>query len=156
MFTIEIRRQPAAIIAAIPHQGIRKDRRRLRPVLADDRGGGTGRSARRPVAFSYDDPSATPEAELRAHAGTLLPVGTEVPDTFDRIDVPEGEIGVVTVRGPSEGLAAAWAATCAEPLPAAGRKPGSFRPWEVYLNCEDTMASEDLPTEICVPLEGRP
>jgi len=155
MFTIEIRQQPALTIAAVPHQGdytqVDASFARLRDKLA---AAGIADRAGLPVGFYYDDPAATPERELRAHCGMVLDPGVDVPDGFDRIDVPAGEIGVVAVRGPYSNLGEAWEATYVELLPASGRAPGAFRPWEVYLNCPDQTAPEDLLTEICVPLLG--
>lgn len=154
MQEIRIETRPAFTVAAIPHRGAYQE---ISPTfvelfrVAGEKGlyGRIGDS----LGIYYDDPSTTPEEDLRAHVGFELTEG-EVPEGMERVDVPEMEVAVVTVKGPYTQLHEAWSLTYAELLPGTGREPGDFPPYERYLNDPHDTAPEDLLTQICVPLKA--
>ena len=154
MFDVTTRVQPGFTVAALAHRGpyaeIGDGFRRLGELMGR---AGLLNIIENTVGFYYDDPTATPPAELRSHAGATLKAGVAVPDGAERIEVAESEIAVVTVKGPYSQIAAAWKTIYGDFLPSSGREIGDRPPYERYLNEPMVTAEADLLTEICVPLK---
>lgn len=105
------------------------------------------------VGISHDDPSITAEGKLRYDACI----------TVDREVAPEGEVGVATIaggkyavfthRGPYQRLSDSYREIYGAWIPSSGVKLRDVPGLEIYLNSPDQVKSEELLTEICVPIE---
>jgi len=107
------------------------------------------------LGIFYDNPDATPEAELRSKA-CFIPAdnapAVEPAPPVERITVPGGEYAVLLHTGPYAGLKSAYQWLYGQWLPASGRAAADSPPFEVYLNTPDEVAPQDLLTEIHMPL----
>jgi AraC family transcriptional regulator len=148
-----LRNEPARRLAALPHSGPYVEISRAFAklgALAGARGlFGPGAEM---IGVYYDDPHATPAAELRSHAGLTLaaPVALEPP--LEEVLLPAGEYAVLVHKGPYAGLQASYDRLYGQWLPASGREPANSPVFENYLNTPGETAPDDLLTEICVPL----
>lgn len=153
MHPVTIETAPAFHIAAIPHHGaypgIGATFGRLYVALKAQ--GLFVRIAGPGVAVYHDDPSVTPVADLRAQAGVVVTPGP-LPEGFDAVDIPGGKQAVLHLKGPYDGLAAAWDWLYGTWLPQSGEVPADRPPFETYLNSPFDTAPADLITEIRVPL----
>lgn len=153
MYPVEIRNEPARRIAALPHKGpyneISRAYDKLGAVLGTR---GLWPQAGEMVAVYYDDPSATPAADLRSHAGVVFGPAVALDAPLEVVNLPPGPHAVLTYRGPYSGLAAAYDQIYARWLPGSGRQPAESPVFEIYRNTPMDTAPEDLLTEICVPL----
>lgn len=152
MFPTDIRETGETVLAAAPHRGAYQD-------IGAAFGAMTGRLAAAgfppgPGPFFgiyYDDPSETPVAALRSHAGQELPSGAAVPEGLDRVVLPAGRFLVCTCRGPYAKLPEAWAWTYAKALPEGGHALRDGAPFERYVTMVPGRP-EDNVTEIWVPV----
>jgi AraC family transcriptional regulator len=155
MYPTEIRQDPARRLGALPHRGpyneIGRAYAKLGAVLGTR---GLWPQAGAMVAVYYDDPDATPPAELRAHAGVAFGPDAALDPPLEVVHLPGGPHAVMTYRGPYAGLGAAYGLLFGQWLPASGREPADSPVFEIYLNSPMDTAPEDLLTEICVPLKG--
>lgn len=153
MYPVEIRTEPARNLGALPHHG---------PYLEisrafDKLGALIGARGRWPqaghiVGVYYDDPAATPAADLSSHAGLELPETTPITAPLELVRLPPGPHAVLRYHGPYSGLPAAYDQLFRNWLPGSGRQPADSPMFEVYLNTPMDTAPEDLVTEICLPL----
>ena len=105
------------------------------------------------IGICHDDPEVTPPEKIRYDACIT------VDDDFQ----PEGEVGVQVISagdygmtthvGPYNRLGETYARLCGQWAPTSGRELKSSPCFEVYLNCPDDTAPEDLLTDVYVPLE---
>jgi AraC family transcriptional regulator len=153
MHPVTIETAAALHVAAIPHHGAYPDigatfttlfERLLAAGLAQRFSGPT-------VAVYYDDPSDTPVTELRAHAGIVVTPGA-LPEGFDTVDIPGGRQAVLILKGPYDGIPAAWDWLYGTWLPQSGEVPADRPPFETYPNSPLDTAPADLITEIRLPL----
>jgi AraC family transcriptional regulator len=102
----------------------------------------------------YDDPEATPAAELRSDAGVIVPQEFVTDDPrVHVVDIAGGMYAVGTHVGPYDGLPNAWGEMVGQWLPSSGYTFGDSPGFERYLdNCPEVPAAE-LRTEICVPIQ---
>jgi len=153
MFDVTIRTLPDAEAAALPHTGaynqIGATFMKMGRLMAET---GLGHHVQAGIGIYYDSPGQVPEAELRAHAGCIVPPGTPLPAGFDRVILPGGRTAVLTVRGPYSAIPAGWDYLYGTWLPRSGETPANRPPYELYPNDMATTPPEDLITEICVPL----
>lgn len=153
MYDVILRDDPARRLAAMPHTGpyteIGRAFEKLGAVV-----GGRGLFARagHMVGVYYDDPSATPAAALRSHAGFEMPADVAIEPPLEVVTLPAGPHAVLRFRGPYSGLPAAYDQLFGLWLPGSGRAPADSPVFEVYLNSPMDTAPEDLLTEICLPL----
>lgn len=148
-----IRKEPARRLAAIAHRGpyieIARAFAKL-GTLAGSRGlFGPGAEM---IGVYYDDPHATPAADLRSHAGLRVADGAVIEPPLAEVLLPAGDYAVLTHRGPYAGLQASYDRLYGHWLPASGREPADSAVFENYLNTPGEVAPDDLLTEICVPL----
>jgi AraC family transcriptional regulator len=104
------------------------------------------------VAINYDNPDATPEAQLRSFAGGELQ-GGPTPDGLEDATIAAGRVAVLTYKGPYAGISAAYHSLFGNWLPEAGEEPAEAPCCEIYLNNSREVAPEELLTEICLPLK---
>lgn len=155
MFDVSIRQEPPRHIFAVAHRGpymhIAQAFEKL-GALAQSRG--LYAHARGMVGVYYDDPAAVPAKDLRSHAGLVVDPALPEVDGLDVIDLPGCETAVLRFRGHYSGLPAAYDYLYGQWLPHSGREAGDSPVTEVYLNTPMDTKTEDLLTEICVPLAG--
>lgn len=106
----------------------------------------------RMIALYHDDPETTPAAELRADAALILRDDVAVPEGLSEVTLPAGRYARVTHRGSYAGLGDAWARLMGEWLPRSGHRVGEGAPYEMYVNNPLTTATEDLHTDLYLPL----
>ena len=104
------------------------------------------------AAVYYDNPSETPEPELKSAAGIIVDATFDMPRDLREITLGGTRCAVWTLKGPYSGLPAAWNALYCDYLPSTGETPADLPPFEVYLNTPGEVPDEELITEICVPL----
>jgi AraC family transcriptional regulator len=154
MFPVEITEVPARRLAAMSHRGpyheIGRAFEKLSAVL-------TARNAwpqvRGMVAVYYDDPDATPAAELRSHAGFALADGADVPEGLEAVAIASGPAAILHFKGPYAGLSAAYGYLYGPWLGQSGREPADAPSYEVYLNSPMDTAPDDLLTDLVLPLK---
>ncbi|MEM1237077.1 MAG: AraC family transcriptional regulator [Pseudomonadota bacterium] len=105
------------------------------------------------VGIFYDDPSTTPEEELRSHAGAVVTAEMEIPGDMDEIAIAPGRLAKLRLKGPYSGLAAAYDYFYGEWLQASGEEPADAPSFELYVNSPMDTAPDGLLTDICMPLK---
>lgn len=154
MFPVEIRKMPAARVAALPHRGsyqaIGASFGRLWQRLGET--GLVARIAGPGIGIYHDAPGSVAEADQRAHAGVVIDPEADLPAEFDEVLLPAGRAAVLTFRGPYDGLSQAWSHVYGVWLPASGEEAADSPPYERNLNNPMDTAPEDLITEIVLPL----
>jgi AraC family transcriptional regulator len=154
MYPVSIRTDAARRLAAVPHQGAYHDiNRAFEKLFATIVARGQIKDTGLMVGVYYDDPSVTPLADLRSHAGAI--VGDDVPlaAPLEDVRLPAGRHAVLTFTGPYAGLPAAYDQLYGNWLPASGEAPADTPPFEVYLNSPMDTPQDRLMTEICMPLK---
>lgn len=106
----------------------------------------------RMIALYHDDPETTAPADLRADAALIVRDDVALPDGLTEATLPAGRYARVTHRGSYAGLGDAWARLMGEWLPRSGHRVGAGAPYEMYVNNPMTTATEDLLTELYLPL----
>ena len=154
MSDIALRDHPARRLAAVPHSGpyheIGRAFERLSAVMASR---DLFRHAGTMVGVYYDNPSVTPPAELRSHAG-FETADLRITDPLVSVTLAGGPHAVLTHRGPYAGLPAAYDELFGLWLPQSGREAADEPAFEIYLNTPMDTAAEDLLTELWLPLRG--
>jgi AraC family transcriptional regulator len=154
MHPVTIRTEPARRLAAMPHRGpytqIAAAFQKLGATLVT-RGLHDARSLM--IAVYYDDPSATPETDLRSDAGVEVGPDQPIAAPLEEVLLPAGRHAVLTFSGPYAGLPAAYDQLYGIWLPESGETPADSPVFEIYRNTPMDTAPEDLITEICVPLQ---
>jgi AraC family transcriptional regulator len=150
---VEIRQEPARRLACVAHRGAYHDIgqafEKLYTLMVTRQ---LGSHAGQMIGVYYDDPSAVPLADLRSHAGFVLPDDMPITSPLEEVILPAGRQAVLTHIGPYAGLPAAYDQLFALWLPKSGEEPGLSPTFEVYLNSPMEVSQEDLRTEIHLPL----
>jgi DNA gyrase inhibitor GyrI len=104
------------------------------------------------IGVCYDSPDVTPPEELRYDACLTVNDQFQATGEVGVQKLPGGHYAVLTLRGPSSGLAGAYRWLFNEWLPTSGRELRTAPCLEVYVNDPATTPPEDLVTEIYLPL----
>jgi AraC family transcriptional regulator len=104
------------------------------------------------LALYHDDPETTPPAELRSDAALVVRDGVGLPSDLSEATLPAGRYAKTSHRGAYSGLGDTWARLMGEWLPRSGFRVGAGPSYEVYVTDPRTTASEDLVTDLYVPL----
>ena len=106
----------------------------------------------RSIGVYYDDPTATPEEELRARACVITdaPIAIEAP--LQRTEVTGGIYAVLRHKGPYADMKAAYLWLYGQWLVQSGREAADAPVFEEYLNSPRDTAPKDLLSDICLPL----
>lgn len=99
----------------------------------------------------YDDPSVTPAADLRSHAGVLW-AGDKVPDGLEEVHLTGGRYAILHFKGPYSGLSDAYNFLYGSWLSASQESLRDAPSFEHYLNDPTDTAPADLRTDIYMPL----
>lgn len=155
MYPVETRPTEDPIqIAALPHTGpyieIGRSFAQVSTVFSAR---GFWPQAQGMIGLYYDDPDSTPEAELRAHAGIIVPEDFAVPDALEEIRVPSQRYAVATYTGPYAGLKQCYDWFFGTWLPASGEEAAEAPCMELYMNSPQDTAPPDLVTKIFMPLQ---
>ena len=100
-----------------------------------------------------DDPSKTPQDQLRSAAAVLIPEGAAIPEGLVEERVDGGRFACVTHVGSYEQLGNSWMRLKRELIPAGGHVLRDATSYEFYLNDPGQVPESELKTEICVPIE---
>ncbi len=150
---VEYKDMPALRVAAVRHQGpyhqISEAFARLGQVAAS---GGLQDAAGAMLAIYYDDPTATPVAELRSEAGLVVSAGTAIPPGLVEVEVPAGRYAVTTYQGPYEFLGEVWAKLREQVATKEGQPPRRGPSYEIYRNTPETAPPGKLLTELHLPV----
>ncbi|MEP6655183.1 MAG: GyrI-like domain-containing protein, partial [Myxococcales bacterium] len=104
------------------------------------------------LALYHDDPETTPRGELRSDAALVVRDDVELPSGLSEVTLPAGRYAKASHRGAYSGLGDAWARLMGEWLPRSGFRVGGGPSYEVYVSDPRTTATEDLVTDLYVPL----
>ena len=119
------------------------------------------------LSICHDDPDITPPEKCRMDVCVTLPAGVDetspaVKKVLEQKDIylhtvgrSDGDYAAVQVRGPYSLLHSMYRSLYGQWLPQSGREPEDTPCIEVYYNCPETTAPEDLLTEIFVPLKPK-
>jgi AraC family transcriptional regulator len=156
MYPVEIRHLPAMQTVTVDHQGDYMEIGKafetlygclgMRQLFQPDM---------RMVGIYLDDPTVTPQAELRSKAGVihsspLAEGASQAP--LSPSTIHSGDYAVLKYRGPYANMREAYQWLYGQWLPASGRDAADAPVFEEYLNNPRTTAPADLLTEICLPL----
>lgn len=109
----------------------------------------------RVIGIFHDDPKSTPEQELRSDAAVTVDASVEA-DGDAGVEVSEiasGRYAVGVLKGPYEGLQAAYSWIYREWLPSSGHTEADGPSYEVYLNDAESTPPDELLTAIHIPLQ---
>lgn len=146
---------PAMRLAAIPHigayMGIGAAFQRLFQTAGPAGLFGPGMLM---LGVYHDDPRKVAQDKLRSHAALSIAEGRPIPAGFEEVRTAAGRYGVITHKGPYDGLPATWKwihdvwmpKHCADRMDAPAL--------EIYRNNPMNTKPQDLVTEICVPVKG--
>ena len=90
--------------------------------------------------------------QLRSDAGVLVAPDVALPEGLGEEHIAAGDYASTTHIGPYEQLGDIWARFMGEWLPASGRRLGDGASYEVYHNTPMDTPTEQLLTELRVPL----
>jgi AraC family transcriptional regulator len=78
----------------------------------------------------------------------------ELPPGVTEATLPAGRYAKTTHRGSYAGLGDAWARLMGQWLPGSGQRVGAGPSYEVYVNDPRTTPTEELQTDLYLPLAG--
>jgi len=105
------------------------------------------------LGLCYDDPEVTDEDKIRYDASMTIESDIEVEGDIFVQNVPSGKYAKTLHKGPYEKLAEAYADICGRWVPDNKYLLKHSPSIEIYLNCPDDTAPEELLTEIYVALD---
>lgn len=101
----------------------------------------------------HDAPESKPSSEFRSHVAVSIKEGfPEDLDTLDYFDVSGGKYAVLEHKGPYSTLKTAYEWLYGKWLPQSGEEPRDMPPLEVYINDPRETPSEEIRTDIRLPL----
>ena len=110
-------------------------------------------AVRETIGMCPDEASLVPDAEARYWAGFLceeaLPA---MNDEVKRVNIPAGRWAVSLHQGSYETLWQSWNRLYRDWLPASGYRLRDTSPFEIYLNNQKQVPSQELRTEIWIPI----
>lgn len=104
------------------------------------------------MALYYDDPHTVEASALRSDAGLSISEAANVKEPLQVGDIAPGEYAVAILKGPYDGLQAAYDWLYGQWLPQSGREARNVPCLEIYLTDPQTTKPEDYLTEIRIPL----
>ncbi len=105
------------------------------------------------IAVYHDGPGSKPDSEMRSHAAMIIsedfPAGLEGLEYFD---LAGGKYAVMAHKGPPATLGSAYEWLYGKWLPQSGEELGDAPPIEVYLSDPQTTPSDQMRTDVRLPL----
>jgi AraC family transcriptional regulator len=105
------------------------------------------------VAIYYDDPSETPEDQLRSLAGMIAPKGIPVPDGVRELILEPGLFAVGTHIGPYDGLGHSWSTLYGQLSNDENLDLRASPCFELYLDDCSQVEPATVRTEMWIPVE---
>lgn len=105
------------------------------------------------IAVYHDAPGSKPEAQLSAHAAVVTADGfpTDI-QGLDYFDLAGGRYAVMAHKGPPATLKSAYQWLYGQWLPQSGEEPRDAPPIEVYVTDPRTTATDQMRTDVRLPL----
>lgn len=104
------------------------------------------------LGIYHDDPSNTPEAELRSDACLVVPKGTEVDGDVQLGDVPSGLYAVLRGEVVAEGIKGLWGEMMTW-IQANGYQWDDRPCYELYYNDHETHPEKKFIIDVCGPIK---
>lgn len=104
------------------------------------------------AAVHYDDPNVVAAADLRCHAGILLPDNMTLPEGLEEVPLTGGDHAILHYKGPYTAIKVAYDFLFGNWLPKSGHEPADAPCYELYLNNPADVAADELLTDILLPL----
>jgi AraC family transcriptional regulator len=150
---VEIEHKPAQRVAALTHVGpynmIGQTFEKLGGIVGP--AGLLAQPGAQMVAIYYDDPEATPAAELRSDAGIVVADGVSLPPALHEVRLPAGRYARTTHVGPYDKLGDTWSRLMGGWLPESGERVGSGIAYELYRKM-DHARPDELETDLYVSI----
>jgi AraC family transcriptional regulator len=105
------------------------------------------------IGVYYDDPQSTPADRLRSDAAVVVADGIPIPPGLTELRIPGGRFACTIHRGSYERLGETWSRLMGEWIPAHNLRVADGQSYERYINNPAQVPTEQLETEICVPVE---
>ena len=102
----------------------------------------------------YDDPAATPTAQLKSDACLAIAEGVAPPAEYRVTHTPGGRCAMLVYTGPYSDLEKPYKWLFGDWLPKSGEEPDDQPCFEEYLNDARSVVPAELLTAIYVPLKG--
>lgn len=154
MYPVTIRTDPPRNIAGLPHRGAyARIGRSFDAVSAFAQTRGLWPKLGLMVGIYYDDPTATPESDLRSFAGAEWRENS-LPEGLESAMLAGGRVAVLTFKGPYAQLQKGYDMLYGTWLSQSGELPDDAPCYELSLNSPLETPPESLLTEICLPLKG--
>ena len=151
---VAIAQQPQLRLAAVRHSGsymqIPEAFARLNEIVT---AAGLGNPDTLLIGVYHDDPSITPEDELRSDAGITIPAKTKIPSGLSELIIPAGRYAHTRHAGPYTELGAVWNGLRNDWVPKNGETLGNGMSYEVYRNTPMTAKPHELITDVYLSLE---
>ncbi len=104
------------------------------------------------VGVHHDDPNVVAQADLRCHAGLVIPSDMAVPTGMEEVQLIGGKHAILHYKGPYSAIKVAYDYLYGEWLPSSGHEPVDAPSYELYLNDPADTAQDELLTDILLPL----
>ena len=104
------------------------------------------------MSLYHDDPHTVEASALRADVGLSISKDAEPQAPLLVHEIEAGDYGIALLKGPYEGLQAAYDWLYGQWLPQSGREASDRPCIEIYLTDPETTKPEDCLTEIRIPL----
>ena len=105
-------------------------------------------------SLSYDNPEAVAPESLRSDACVELQTNAAPPSGISLDSVGAGRYAIYTLRGPYDGIPAAYQRLFGLWLPGSGEEVDDRPCMEIYRNSPLDTAPADLLTDLCLPLRA--
>lgn len=153
MYNVDIQTLPVRPIVGLLHKGsYQKIGESFEKLVSLGSTRGLMPHVRGMVGVYYDDPMATPEADLRSHAAFIVEDSGLASAPLEPEMLTGGTYAVLTLKGPYSDLPAAYDWMYSVWLRENEKTVRAVPPYENYLNNPREVAANDLLTEICVPV----
>lgn len=151
---IQLTDMPAMRIGGVRHVGPYNQIRSAFEKLAGIAGsaGFLGREGVTMLGVYHDDPSTTPEDQLRSDAAVTLPNGEQAPDGLTEHHLSGGRFLKLVHVGSYERLGESWQAAL-DAATSDGRQMRQAASYEIYINVPGQVSEDELKTELYVPIE---
>ncbi|MCE6959501.1 GyrI-like domain-containing protein [Cereibacter sphaeroides] len=104
------------------------------------------------VGVYWDNPVLAPAGTLHSHAGIDVPAGMDIAAPLQELRLSGGRHAVLRYTGPYSGLADAYRYLFTRWLPENRETQAEGPVLEIYRNASMDTPSDQLVTDICVPL----